>query len=106
MSKNRMMVLAAVFLSVALIFPVYMIIESWNEDFIDLTHRGELGDQTDIQSYFNDATVRHQTLFTILAAGEVVFVVLLVITLRAIFKSLAVPVQTYPKPPGSSQNRH
>lgn len=85
MSKRRLMMLASLFLALALAFPIYMIFESWNEDYADLAHRGESVnfDQTDIQSYFQDATVRHQILFTILAVCETVFVILFVITLRA-----------------------
>jgi uncharacterized membrane protein YphA (DoxX/SURF4 family) len=83
---NKMAVIAAILLAAALIFPMYMLIESSNEDFRDLMHRGFPLDETQIDAYFQDATVRHQTLFAILAVGELVLVVLFVIALRASLK--------------------
>ena len=87
MSRKIMLALAAIFISLALVLPVYALVESWNEDFTDLTRRGPLFDETDLPNYFQDATVRHQTLFTFLAIFEVVLAVLIVITLRAAFRS-------------------
>jgi hypothetical protein len=80
------MVLSFILLAIALILPIYVVIESSNLDFQDLVHRGPLLDETQIQSYFHDTTVRHQMLFTILAVSESVLVVLFIIAFRASMK--------------------
>jgi hypothetical protein len=86
MSRRILLALAAIFIGIALVLPVYALVESWNEDFANLTRRGNLLDETDLQDYFQETTVRHQTLFTFLAIFEVVLVVLIAITLRTAFK--------------------
>jgi hypothetical protein len=71
------------------IFPVYVLIESWNEDFADLGHRGQSAqfDWTDAQGYFADATVKHETLLIILAVGEIVLLVLFILTFSLSMRS-------------------
>jgi hypothetical protein len=83
-----MLIISIVLLAIMVIFPFYMLIESWTEDFIDLGHRGEdvNFDQTDIQSFFADATVRHQTLLTILGVGEAVLLIAFILTFRSAIK--------------------
>jgi hypothetical protein len=80
--KKGMLVVSMVLLTIMIIFPLYMLIESWNEDLTNLGQQSTPLDQTGIQSYFADATVRHQTLLTILAVGEVVLLVLFILTFR------------------------
>jgi len=88
MNRTLTIGLAILFLALALILPIYALIESYNEDFRDLLHRGPLLDDTQIQEYFQDATARHIRTLTILAIVEVVFVILFVLALRASFKAL------------------
>jgi len=67
----------------------YTLILDYNETFMDLVHRGPLPlqDDTDIQSFFQGVTLRNHIHFTILAIGEVVLVILFLISLRAILKA-------------------
>jgi hypothetical protein len=84
-----MLVLLAILLAVMVALPFYIVLESWNQDYVDLVHRGESVnfDQTDIQSYFADATVRHQNLLIILAIAELLLLIPFTLALRAALKS-------------------
>jgi hypothetical protein len=83
------MIIAGVLLVAALIFPIYILILDYNETFLDLVQRGPLPlqDQTDIQSFFQSITLRHEIYFTILGIGEVILVILFLLTLRALLKT-------------------
>jgi len=78
-----MIMLAMVFLAISLVLPIYMLVESWNEDLVNLGHRGTPLDDTGVQSYFNDVSARHQTLLTILAIGEIAMLILFILAFRA-----------------------
>jgi hypothetical protein len=87
MMRTRMMILAMVFLAILLVLPIFVLVESWNEDLANLGQQGTPLDDTGIQSYFNDVSARHQTLLTILAIGEITMLVLFVLAFRAGLKS-------------------
>lgn len=90
MTRNKLMIIAGVLLAAALIFPIYIVILDYNETFMDLVRRGPLPlqDQTDIQSFFQSITLRNEIYFTVLGIGEVILVILFLITLRALLKQL------------------
>lgn len=81
MNRKIAVTIAAVSLAIALIFPIFMVVEASNEDFSDLIHRGPLLDETDIQSFLANAQTRHNRLYTILAIAELVLVAIFVIAL-------------------------
>ncbi len=81
-----MMILAMVLLAILLALPIFMILQSWNEDLANLGQQKLPIDDTGLQAFFNDITLRHQTLFTILVVSEIVVLILFLLTFRASLK--------------------
>jgi hypothetical protein len=81
--RTKMMVLAVIFLAILLALPIFMLIESWNEDLVNLGNMGTPIDDTGLQNFLNDIAVRHQTLLTILAVSEIALLVLFILAFRA-----------------------
>lgn len=106
--KKRLLVVSGILLAILIVFPALMILASWNLDFANLGNRAHPMYDTDIQSYFASAAVLHQTLFTILAVGEVVLLAAFVLTLRAAFREIvassadSVPSETQTSRPESA----
>ncbi len=81
-----MLVLAIIILVIMLAFPIYVLVESWNEDVGKLGSQPLPLDQTGLSSYYNDIAARHQLLLIILAITEVVLLIIFLLVFRAALK--------------------
>ncbi len=83
MNKRVWMVLSAVLFAIALIFPVYMMV-----DAISLANYVVSNplDDTGVQQRLQEQTVAHQTLLIVLSIAEVIVVVLFALCLRVVLK--------------------
>jgi hypothetical protein len=80
--NRKALVLAGIFLAIALVSPGYVLIEEAQADEQDLANLGpNLADETQATQYFHAVTERHQTTLTILLVVEVVFIILFAISL-------------------------
>ena len=86
--RKRLLIVSGVLLAILMIFPLLMILASWNLDFANLGNRGPPLLDTDVQSFFASAAVQHQTLLTILAFGEILVLAAFLLTLRAAFREM------------------
>lgn len=80
MKPRTKLVIASVFLFAALLLPVYAVITSLNEDFRYYVISNPL-DETARQNLINEATTRHNTLFTIVIIAEIILVSLFAVSL-------------------------
>ncbi len=78
--------LVAILLGIVLVFPVFMIIQSWNTDYANLAQQGPSLDDTELNNYFANAAVQHQLILTILAIVEIPVLIVLALTIRALMR--------------------
>jgi hypothetical protein len=80
MNRKTTIVFSAVFLAISLILPIYVLTESATEDTRQLNQFLQENplpaDDTAVQQFISDTQGRHQTLFAILIAVELIFVIL------------------------------
>jgi hypothetical protein len=80
--NRKALVLAGIFLAIAIVSPGYVLIEEAQADEQDLANLGpNLADETQATHYFQAVTERHQTTLTILLIVEVVFIILFALSL-------------------------
>jgi hypothetical protein len=85
MKPRTKLVIAAVFLIAALLFPIYTIITSLNEDLQYYVISNPL-DDTARQNLINERTTRHNTLLTIVLVVDTILVALFAVSLWAAMK--------------------
>ncbi len=86
---NRVaLVLAGIFLAVALIVPPYVLIAEYDNDLDNLVNQAaNLADETQAPGIVADVDARSQTVFAIVIAVEVIFALLFAVCLYFALKS-------------------
>jgi hypothetical protein len=79
--NRKALVFAGIFLAIALVSPVFVLIEETNAAERDFVNMPNLADETQVTEYLHAITVRHTTILTILVIVETVSVVLFAIAL-------------------------
>jgi len=75
--NGKAFVVAGFFLVAALIVPTYALIALSDSDLDDIATKGpSLADSTQVQQFVQELQAEHQTLFLVVLAVEVVFVIL------------------------------
>jgi capsular polysaccharide biosynthesis protein len=86
--NRKALVIAAIFLVVALVFPVFVIFEDYASTTQALvTNRPNLNDETQRTAFFNQVQTTHNLLLTVLLVIEAILIVLFAVSMLIALKS-------------------